>query len=102
MEICKAIKKEKESLSSTILKRQQSKWERDNITIFDHPRKNRRLRKSKRRHHNNQRKSLYQEKGRRIIEVVKTTYPDQNAINLTNKDLSHAEQYLLRKVPHLY
>ena len=102
MEICKATKKEKESLFSTILKRQQSKWERDNITIFDHPRKNRRFRKSKQRHHNNQRKSLYREKGRRIIEVVKTTYPDQNAINLSNKDLTHAEQYLLRKVPHLY
>ena len=39
MEICKAIKKKKESLSSTIFKRQQSKYQRDNITIFDHPRK---------------------------------------------------------------
>ena len=39
MEICKAIKKEKKSLSSTVLKRQQSKYQRDNITIFDHPRK---------------------------------------------------------------
>ena len=38
-EICKAIKKEKKSLSSTILKRQQSKYQRENITIFDHPRK---------------------------------------------------------------
>ena len=97
MEICKAIKKEKKSLSSTVLKRQQSKYQRDNITIFDHPRKKRRFRKSKRRHHNNQRKLLYREKERKIIEEAKTTCPDQNAINLSNKDLSHAEQSLLRK-----
>ena len=37
MEIYKAIKKGKESLSSTILKRQQSKYQRDNITTFNHP-----------------------------------------------------------------
>ena len=73
MEICKAIKKKKESLSSTIFKRQQSKYQRDNITIFDHPRQNRRLRKSKRRRHNNQRKLLYREKERKTIEEVKTT-----------------------------
>ena len=88
-EICKAIKKEKELLSSTIIKRQESKYQRDNITIFDHPRKNRRFRKSKRRHHNNQQKLLYQEKERKIIEVAKIAYPDQNTINLRNKELSH-------------
>ena len=97
MEICKAIKKEKKSLSSTVLKRQQSKYQRDNITIFDHPRKKRRFRKSKRRHHNNQRKLLYRKKERKIIHKAKTTCPDQNAINLSNKDLSPAEQSLLRK-----
>ena len=60
-EICKAIKRETESLSSTILKRQQLKYQRDNYTIFDHPRKNRRFRKSKQRNHNNHQK-LYREK----------------------------------------
>ena len=89
-EIFKAIKKEKELLSSTILKRQQSKYQRDNVTIFDHPRKNRKFRKSKRRYHNNQKKLLYWEKEREIIEVAKTTCPDQNAINLSNKELPHA------------
>ena len=62
-EICKAIKKEKESLSSTILK-----YQRDNITISDQPRKNRRFRKSKQRQHYNQRKLLYPEKERKTIE----------------------------------
>ena len=66
---------------------------------FDHPQKNRRFRKSKRRHHNNQRKLLYREKERKIIEEAKTACPDQNAINLSNKDLLHAEQSLLRKGP---
>ena len=98
-EICKAIKKEKESLSSTILKRQQSKYQRSNITIFDHPRKNRRFRKSKRKHHNNQWKLLYREKERKTIEEAKKICSDKNAINLSNKDLSHAEQSLLRKGP---
>ena len=98
-EICKAIKKEKESPSSTILRRQQSKYQRDNITIFDHPRKNKRFRKSKRRHHNNQRKLLYREKERKVIEVAKTICPDKNAINLSNNELWHGEQSLLRKGP---
>ena len=83
-EICKAIKKEKESLSSTILKRQQSKYQTDNITIFDHPRKNRRFRKSKRRQHNNQQKLLHRVKERKFIEETKTAYPDQNPINSSN------------------
>ena len=52
MEIWEAIKKEKEPLCSTILKRHQLKYQRDNITIFDHPQKNRRFRKLKWRHHN--------------------------------------------------
>ena len=52
MEIWEAIKKEKEPLCSTILKRYQLKYQRDNITIFDHPQKNRRFRKLKWRHHN--------------------------------------------------
>ena len=69
-EIGKSIKKEKESLSSTILKRQESKYQRDNVTIFEHPRKNRRFRKSKRRHQNNHQKLLYREKEWKIIEEV--------------------------------
>ena len=67
-EICKAIKKEKESPSSTILKEQQSKYQRDNITIFDYPGKLRRFRKPERRHNNNQWKLLYRGKERKIIE----------------------------------
>ena len=70
-EICTSIKKEKESLSSTILKRQKSKYQRDNITIFDHPRKNRRFRKSKRRHQNNHQKSLYREKEWKLLKKFK-------------------------------
>ena len=38
-------------------------------------------------------------KERKIIEEAKATCPDQNAINLSNKDLSYAEQSLLRKGP---
>ena len=45
MEIWEAIKKEKEPLCSTILKSHHLKYQRDNITIFEHPQKNRRFRK---------------------------------------------------------
>ena len=38
-------------------------------------------------------------KREKIIEEAKTTFPDQNAINFSNKDLSHAKQSLLRKGP---
>ena len=41
--------------------------------------------------------SYYIEKKRKVIEIVKTTCPDQNATNLSNKELSHAKQSLLRK-----
>ena len=44
-------------------------------------------------------RSYYIEKKRKIIEEAKTTCPDQNAINLSNKDLSHVEESLLRKGP---
>ena len=44
----------------------------DNITSFDHPRKNR-FRKSKRRHPTNLRKLLYREKERKTIEEAKKT-----------------------------
>ena len=51
----------------------------------------------KERYSNNQPKLLYQVKERKIIEEAKATCPDQSVINLSNKDLSHAEQSLLRK-----
>ena len=43
--------------------------------------------------------SYYIEKKRKTIEEVKKICSDKNAINLSNKDLSHAEQSLLRKGP---
>ena len=61
--------------------------------------KNRKFRKSKRRHHNNQRKLLYPEKERKVIEAAKTICPNQKAVNLSKKELSHGEQSLPRKGP---
>ena len=42
---------------------------------------------------------MYQEKERKIIEEANPLCPDQNTINLSNKNLSHAGQPLLRKSP---
>ena len=50
---------------------------------------------------NNQQKLLYREKERKIIEEAKTTCSDQNTINLSNKDLLHAEQSLLRSIIYI-
>ena len=47
----------------------------------------------------NQRKLLYREKERKIIEIAETTCPDQNAMNLSNKELLRAEQAFLWKNP---
>ena len=72
---------------------------RDNITVCNHQRKNRRFRKSKRRRHNNERKTIYREKEMRMTEEAKTTSPEQNDINLSSKVLSSSEKSLLKKGP---
>ena len=88
--------------SSSILQRYKRKYQRDDITIFSHQRKNRKFRKSKRRRHNNERKIKYRKKERRIIDEAKTTSPEQNAINLSSKVLSPIEKSLLRRAHHLF
>ena len=88
-----------ELLSSSISKRHKRKHKRDHITVFSHQRKNRRFRKTKRRRHNNERKTIYREKERGMIEEVKPTSPEQNTINLSSKVLSPAEKSLLKKGP---
>ena len=50
---------------------------------------------------NNQQKLLYREKERKIIEEAKTTCSDQNTINVSNKDLLHAEQSFLRSIIYI-
>ena len=67
----KKSKSETESLSSSISNRYKGKYERYNITVFSLQRKNKRFRKSKRRRHNNERKTIYRENERRMIEEVK-------------------------------
>ena len=66
--VCEEAEMETELLSSSISKRRKRKYKRGNITVFSHQRKNRRLRKSKRRRRNNERKTIYPEKERRMIE----------------------------------
>ena len=95
-EVCRAIKKEKESRSFTVLKRQQSKYQRDILLFLIIHEKIEGL-ESRIEDITIISGSYYIEKKRKIIREAKRRCPDQNAINLSNKDLSHAEQSLLRK-----
>ena len=58
---------------------------------------NRRFRKSKRKRHDRERKKDWLERRRVIISTAKLNVPDQNAINLTNIELSDACKSLLSK-----
>ena len=63
------------------------------LLFFSHQRKNRRFRKL----HNSERKTIYREKERRMIEEAKKTSLEQNAINLSSKVLTPAEKSLYTK-----
>ena len=57
-DICERIKKEKKSLSASVVERQNSKYQRNNISKINHHRQNRRFRCSKRRNHNREWKAI--------------------------------------------
>ena len=77
-------------LSHEIKKCHQRKYERDHIRTLESKCKNRRFRKSKRIWHNRDREKDWFEKRRVTISTAKLNDPDQNAINLTNTELSDA------------
>ena len=85
------------NLLACIIQRQSSKYQGDNISNINHHQQSRRFRHSKRRNHNRQRKIIHPENEILYIELAKTLYPDQNAINLSTKELTDAEKYLLQK-----
>ena len=64
------------------------KYLRDNIKVYHHQRDNRRFRRSYRKRHNKEWKLLHRENERKMIESIKATCPDQNAINLSTQEIS--------------
>ena len=83
--ICNNIKRQNQKPSSSIAGRHKAKYLRDNIKVFHHHRHNRRFRRLYRKRPNKDRKLLHQENQRKIIESIKVTCPDQNAINLSTQ-----------------
>ena len=61
IDICEIVKNENKSLSASIVQRQNSKYQRDNISNINHHRQKRRFRRSKRRNHNPERKTIYKQ-----------------------------------------
>ena len=61
IDICERIKNENKSLSASIVQRQNSKYQRDNISNINHHRQNKRFQRSKRRNHNPERKTIYKQ-----------------------------------------
>ena len=64
------------------------KYLNDNIEVYHDQRHNRRFRRSYSKRHNKERKLLHQENERQMIESIKATCPDQNAINLSTQEIS--------------
>ena len=99
IEICERIKNETKSLSASIVQRQNSKYQRDNISNINHHRQNRHFRRSKRRNHNRERKKIHKTNEKLILEQAKALCPDQHEINLNIRELIYAEISLLWKGP---
>ena len=91
--------RQNQKLSSSIAERHKAKYLRDNIKVYHHQRHNRRFRRSYSKRHNKERKLNHQENERKMIESIKATCPDQNAINLSTQELSVGGKFLLRKGP---
>ena len=68
IDICKRIKNENKSLSVSVVQRQNSKYQRDNISNINHHQQNRLFRRSKRRNHNRERKTTHKTNEKLVIE----------------------------------
>ena len=97
--ICNNIKRQNKKLSSSIAECQTAKYLRDNIKVYHHQRHNRKFRCLYRKRHSRERKLRHQENERKMIESIKATCRDQNAINLSTQEHSVGEKSLLRKGP---
>ena len=100
--ICNNIKRQNQKLSSSIAERHRAKHLRDNIKVYHHQRHNRKFRLSYRKRHNKERKLLHQENERKMIESIKATCPEQNAINLSTQELSIGENPYYVKAHSLF
>ena len=95
IDICERIKNETKSLSASIVQRQNSKYQKDNISNINHHRQNRHFRRSKRRNHNRERKTIHKTNEKLILEHAKALFPDQHKINLNIRELIYTEISLL-------
>ena len=59
IDICERIKNKYKSVSAFIDERQNSKYQRDNISNINHHQQNRRFRRSKRRNQNRKKKTIH-------------------------------------------
>ena len=84
-----------------IKKRHLRKYERDYLRTLESKCKNRRFRESKTKRHDRETKKDWLQRRKVIISTAKLKGPDQNAINLTNIELSDACKSLLSKGPSI-
>ena len=95
IDICERIKKEKKSLSASIVQRQNSKYQRDNISYFNCHQQNRRFDALKNAH-NRERKIIHKKYEKVATEQAQALCPDQNAINLSTEKLTDAEIFIVK------
>ena len=95
IDICERIKKEKKNLSASIVQRQNSKYQRDNISYFNCHQQNRRFDALKNAH-NRERKIIHKKYEKVVTEQAKAVCPDQNVINLSTQELTDAEIFIVK------
>ena len=79
IDICKRLKNENKNLSASIVRRQNSKYQRDNIS---RNRQNRRFRRSRRRKHNRERTTIHKTNEKFVIQQAKV-FCSEKKIQLT-------------------
>ena len=95
IDICERIKKEKKNLSASIVQRQNSKYQRDNISYFNCHQQNRRF-DAQKNAHNRERKIIHKKYEKVVTEQAKAVCPDQNVINLSPQELTDAEIFIVK------
>ena len=100
--ICNNIKRQNQKLSSSIAERHRAKHLRDNITKFITINDTTENLGSRIEKDITERKLLHQENERKMIESIKATCPEQNAINLSTQELSIGENPYYVKAHSLF
>ena len=98
--ILKYVESKAQKLSADIKSHHLRKYQRNRIKRIKSACRNKKFRKRRRKRHNRKREENWLDKKRQVTLSAKTNCPDQNTVNLSNKELSSACKSLFSKGPN--